>query len=229
MKLRTAALPSLAAVALVAPAAAPGATLSVDKRCYAPGEQVRLSGGGYTPNGPVALSLEGRQLGIGGANSVGEFAAGVGAPPTRSKQRSYTYVATDQTDLSLTASAPVRVSSLGVRVTPRNGDPSKRKRIVARGFTSGKVLYAHVRRGKGGRNVKVGRLEGPCRTLTVKRRLFPSDAKPGVYRVSFDTRRRYRAKTIPQVSFVVTVFRTFRLAGASASANTGAGGWIRID
>jgi hypothetical protein len=205
LKLRTAVLSSLAALALAAPASAPAATLSVDRPCYGAGERVQFTGHGYTPDGSVALSVSGQQLGVGSANSVGEFTAALRAPAIDGKQRTDVFTATDQTDLALTASAPVLLTSLDVSVKPKDGDPSKPKRIVARGFTNGTTLYAHVRRGKAKRNVRVGRLRGPCKTLSVKRRLFSPDAQPGVYKVQFDARRRYSPSTAPQVGFLVTV------------------------
>lgn len=207
MKLRTAVLSGLTALALAAPAGpASAATLSVDEPCYGAGERVQFSGTGYTPNGSVALSVSGQQLGLGTANPVGEFSANLGAPAIDGKQRTDTFTATDQANLSLTATVPVLLTSLNVKVIPKNGDPSKPKRIVARGFTTGTTLYAHVRRGKSRRNVRIGRLKGACKTLDVRRRLFSPDAKPGVYKVQFDARRRYSANTTPQVGFLVTVF-----------------------
>lgn len=225
MKLRTAVLPSLVAVALAAPATAPAATLSVDKDCYGPGEEVAFTGVGFTPNGPVALSVGGQQLGVGTVNGVGEFEVSLGAPVIRGKRRTDLFTATDQTDLSLTANVPVRLTSLNVKVTPANGNPGKAKRVVARGFTEGKVLWAHIRRGKSRRNVKVGKLKGACKTLDVKRKLFSADAKDGLYDVQFDTKRRYSKKTVPQVSFQVVVFHTFKPASASSVGER----WTQID
>ena len=158
LKLFTAVLPSLVALALVVPVTASAATLSVNKRCYGPGEEIAFSGGGYTPNSPVAISVGGQQLGVTTANSVGEIAVSDGAPVIRGKRRTDTYTATDQANLSLTASAAVTLTSLGVKVTPKNGNPAKAKRVVARGFTTGKTLWAHVRLGNAKRNVKVGKL-----------------------------------------------------------------------
>lgn len=224
MKLRIAVLPSLVAIALVAPVTASAASLSVNKSCYGPGEEIAFSGGGFTPNGEVAVSVSGRQLGLTTANSIGEISVSDGAPIIKSKQRTDFYTATDQANLSLTANVPVHLTSLDVKVTPKNGNPAKAKRVVARGFTTGKVLYAHVRRGKSKRNVKVGKLKGACKTLDVKRKLFKADAKDGLYNVQFDTKRKYSAKTRPQVAFLVTVFHTFKLAGASSAES-----WIQVD
>lgn len=208
---------------LAAPAPASAATLDVNRSCYGPGEAVKLAGGGYTPGGPVAVTVAGRQLGVTNANQVGEIAATLPAPSIRGKQRTDTITATDQTNLALIATSPVNLTSLNVKVTPRNGNPSKAKRIVARGFTTGRTLYAHVRRGKNRRNVKIGRLKGACRKIDVKRKLFLANATPGLYNVQFDTKRRYSAKTAPRVSFNVTVFRTFRPASASSVS------WIQVD
>jgi hypothetical protein len=224
LKPRTALAPLLVAVALTVPATASAATLSVDKRCYGPGEEIAFTGTGFTPNGQVAVSVDGRQLGLTTANPVGEFEVSDGAPVIRAKRKTSVYTATDQTNLALSANANVLVSSLNVKVTPKNGDPSKRKRIVARGFTTGKVLWAHVRRSGKARNVKIGRLKGACKTITTKRKMFPADAAPGVYTVQFDTKRKYSRKTRPNVTFFVTVFHTFRPASASASSS-----WIQID
>ena len=88
-----------------------------------------------------------------------------------------------------------------------------------------KVLWAHVRRGKNKRNVKIGKLKGACKTLDVKRKLFPADAKDGLYTVHFDTKRKYSKKTSPQVSFQVVVFHTFKPASASSVGVR----WIQID
>jgi hypothetical protein len=224
LKLRTAVLPSLVAVALVAPATASAASLSVDKTCYGPGEKIALSGSGFTPNGEVAVSVSGRQLGVTTANGVGEITVSTGAPVIKAKRRVDFYTAVDQMNLSLAARAPVHLTSLNVKVTPKNGNPAKAKRVVARGFTTGKVLWAHVRRGDAKRNVKIGKLKGGCKTLNVKRKLFPANAKDGLYNVSFDTKRTYSAKKRPQVSFLVTVFHTFKPASASSSES-----WIQID
>jgi hypothetical protein len=86
-----------------------------------------------------------------------------------------------------------------VRVTPRNGPPSRRLRIRARGFRGGSTLWAHVRRVKrpgGGpvraRTVRIGRLRGPCWTANTRKRLFRRGTPAGRYRVQFDTFRRYK-------------------------------------
>jgi hypothetical protein len=212
-------------MALAAPGLADAASLTVDKECYAPGDAVNFAGAGFTPSGAVAISVEGQQLGTGDADAAGAFTLGLTAPTIDGRQRTDTFTATDQTNLAVTASVPVKLTSLDVRIKPKDGNPGRKKRITARGFTDGKTLYAHVRRGKLKRNIKIGRLKGACKTLNVKKRLFSPDAKSGIYKVFFDTRRRYSAKTDQSIGFQVLIYRT--LAPASASS---AGGerWLRL-
>lgn len=216
MKLLAVVISSLA-VTLAVPVVASAATLSVDKRCYAPNDAVKFSGGGYTPNGQVAFSVGGQQLGVTTANTVGEVAVTLDAPSINGKTRTDVFTATDQTNLALTASVKVPLTSLDVKVTPKQGNPGKARRIKARGFTTGKTLYAHVKLGSKRRNVKIGKLKGACKTLNVKKKLFASDAPTGLYNVQFDTKRKYSSKTAPQVTFLVNVFQTFKLSSASAA------------
>jgi hypothetical protein len=225
VKLRTALLPGIAVVALAAPGLSQAATLTADRSCYGPGQTIVLTGAGFTPSGLVALSTEGQQLGTGPADAAGGFRVGLPAPVVSAKKRTDDFLATDQTDLALTATAPVLISSLDVLVKPAKSPPAKKRRINARGFTTGKTLWAHVRRGKKRRNVKIGKLKKPCGTLSVKKRLFAPDAPVGVYQVQFDSKRTYSSSTRPSVSYVVEVFKTFKLASLS-TASVGES-WVR--
>jgi hypothetical protein len=199
---------SVAGVLALAPAAQ-AATVSVSpqKPCYRSGEVIGMSGSGYTPGGPVDISSDGRSIGSTAADGAGNFGGTleVASPIERIKN----YAATDRSNSANTASVPLRISPFGVSVSPRNGAPGRRLRIVARGFTTGRRLYAHVVRGRRRSNVRVGRLRGPCRRLRVRRRLFPANARPGVYTVQFDTRRRYSPRTPVRIRFRVTIFSIF--------------------
>jgi hypothetical protein len=200
---------SVAGVLALAPGAH-AATVSVTplKPCYRSGETIGMSGTGFTPGEDmVNVTSDGQPIGSDDVESDGTFVGdlGVASPSERVK----TYTATDQSNPANTASVQLRVSPFGVFVSPPNGPPGRRLRIVARGFTSGTQLWAHVvRRGKS-RNLRIGRLRGPCRRLRVRKRLFRRNARPGTYAVQFDTRRRYSRKTRVKDRFRVTVFRTF--------------------
>ena len=226
MKLRTALLPGIALVALAAPGLSQAATLTADRSCYGPGQGIVLTGAGFTANGSVALSSEGQQLVTVATDPAGGFVASGPAPDIDAKRRTDDYVATDQANLSLTATAPVLISSLDVVVTPAKSPPGKKRRIKARGFTTGKTLWAHVRRGKKRRNVKIGRLKKPCGTLNVKRRLLARDAATGAYQVQFDSKRTYSVTTVPSVSYFITVFRTFKPASLSVAGSGES--WTRL-
>ena len=114
-----------------------------------------------------------------------------------------------------------------VSVKPQGGNPARRRRIAARGFTEGKTLYVHVRRGGRGKNIRLGRLKRPCGTKKLRKRIFKRTAKTGTYKVQFDTRRRYTSKAFPKVTFRVQIFRVFRPSIASAAFATGER-WVRV-
>jgi len=222
MRFRHAALPALLGVAtLAAPAGAQAATLvkKPAKPCYGTADKVSLLGEGFTPRAQVDIGRDGRRIGRVTSNSVGAIAALATVPTIRRDVQRSTYTATDQTDPSLTASVPVRLSRLRVTVRPGDSRASQPRRIKARGFTTGKRLYVHIVRGKSRRLVRVGRLKGACRTISAVRRIFGADAKLGTYRVQFDAFRRYSAKRDQRVRFQVTIRRTVDGAAAAAGVS----------
>ena len=204
------------ASALIAPAAAQAAALGLmpAKPCFRAGEKVTLLGSGFTPSGEVRVTSDGSSLGNVTADSAGNFGGQLTvAVPSGEKVK--TYAANDQTNPALTATTTARVSALNVSVNPSSGTPGRLLRIGARGFTTGKRLYAHVVRGRYRRNLTVGSLRGACRKLNRRVRVFRRGTRSGVYTVQFDTRRRYSARTAVKVTFRVTVYRAF---GASSAA-----------
>jgi hypothetical protein len=114
------------------------------------------------------------------------------------------------------------VSAVDVRIRPRSGRPGHKLRIRARGFTTGRRLYAHVR-GKIDRNVRIGRLKRRCRKLGERRRIFPASTPTGTYVVQFDTNRRYRRSRKVKVRFRVDVVPIFGSSPATGQT------WRRID
>jgi uncharacterized membrane protein len=195
-----------AALALVAAAPAQAATLTVvgTKSCYRAGDALILSGSGFTPGGQASVTLDGQDLGAVPVDAAGNFSAPLNIG-TLQGIRTRTLVATDAANPANVAQAQFLGSSLAVAVKPRNGAAGRKLRIKASGFTTGKRLYAHVLRGKYRRNVFIGKLKGPCRTATVRRRVLPAGLATGIYTVQFDTKRRYSKKTKVWVRFRVTV------------------------
>jgi hypothetical protein len=193
---------AIASVTLAAPATASAqATLTVDpvRPCYLEQQQVFLTAQGFTPNQMVDFTREGRLVDSVATDASGTFQGTLTLPGLIMGQRPLTYVATDQTDPARTAQVSLLTTAVDVRVTPRTGPPNRLLRIRARGFRSGRTLWAHVRRVKrrgGGpvraRTVRIGRVRAPCWRVNVRKRLFRRGTAAGRYRVQFDTFRRYK-------------------------------------
>lgn len=205
--MRAALAAGLAAAVLAAPASAQAAALSVSplKPCYRAGESVALAGSGYTPNGGVQVNSDGRVVGSTTADSAGNFggALRLGVP---NGERLKTYTAIDTSNTANQAAVRLRVSRLLVTVSPQRGRPGSLLRVGARGFTTGRTLYAHVVRGRYRRNVRIGRLRGACRKLSARRRIFARRTPRGTYTVQFDTRRTYSSATPVRYRFSVPVY-----------------------
>lgn len=218
---RRTAVSALLLACLIAPAAASAqnVALETDRDCYGPHQPIELTGYGFTPDGDVALSIDGQQLGLGIADYDGVFMASLRAPALPFAEFYLRFTATDQTYLLNRASAVARMTSLGVRLTPATGDPAVPRRIRARGFFGGRILYAHVRRGDRVRNLRVGRLRGACRRVDATRRLFPPGVDPGAYTLHFDTSRRFEpgAGGAARITYAVSIAARGGAGGARAS------------
>jgi hypothetical protein len=202
----TAAAVLTVALALVVAVPAEAATLTVvgSKSCYRAGDALILSGSGFTPGGQASITLDGQDLGIVPTDGAGNFSAPLNIGTLKGVS-ARTVIATDAANPANVAQAQFLGSALAVTVKPRTGAAGRKLRIKASGFTTGKRLFAHVLRGKYRRNVFIGKLKGPCRTASVRRRVLPAGLSPGVYSVQFDTKRRYSKKTKIWVKFRVTV------------------------
>jgi hypothetical protein len=193
-------------VALAVPSAASAADLAVSplKRCYSSGETVNLDGTGFTPSGSTTITRDGTPLGALTADGNGAFTGRLTLAQTTGR-RTKTYTATDGTAPTLTASTQITVSAVRVDLTPKNGSPGRVMTVKARGFTTGKTLWAHVIRGKSKRNLKVGALKGACGDLKRRRRLLPRNAALGVHTIQFDTFKRYSASRPVRDRYTVTI------------------------
>jgi hypothetical protein len=194
---------AIVSVALAAPATASAATLAVDpvRSCYLEQQRVFLIAKGYTPNGWVDFTREGKLVAPLQASPAGEIHADLKLPGLIMGQSTLTYVATDRADPARTAQVSLPTTATDVRVEPETGAPHRRLTIRARGFKGGRTLWAHVRRTgrRGGapvrtRAVRIGRVKGPCWTVRAKKRLFRRGTASGRYRVQFDTFRRYKPR-----------------------------------
>ncbi len=195
-------------VALAAPASASAASLTVtpQKRCYSSGESVNLLGTGFSPLGTASVTRDGSPLGALTTDSSGAF-NGILTVAQTSGKKTKTYTARDDAVSSLTASTQITVSAVRVDLSPPNGAPGRRMSIKASGFTTGKTLWAHVRKGKSRRTLKIGALSGACGGLKTRKRLLPRNAGLGLHTVQFDTFRRYNPKQPVRYRYTVDVTR----------------------
>jgi hypothetical protein len=193
---------------LAAPSAAQAASLTTKpaKPCYRSGETVHFLGAGFTPSSSVNLSRDNVFVSPIPTDASGQFDAGLKLLQDTGRQ-DRTYTATDGNTAGLSASVPVTVSAVGVSLAPFNGSVSRRFRIRARGFTTGKTLWAHVVHRRSRRLLKIGRLTGVCHNVQARRRLLRPNARFGKHRIQFDTYRRYKRTRKVQKHFVINVVR----------------------
>ncbi len=193
---------------LAAPSAAQAASLTPNpaKPCYRSNETVHFIGDGFTRSGSVNLSRDGIFVSSILTDAAGRFDAGLRLIED-GRQQQRTYMATDSSNPGVTASAPVTVSPVGVGLSPQTGPVSRRFRIRARGFTTGRTLWAHVVHKGSKRHLKIGRLKGACHNLSARRRLLSKNARFGRHRIQFDTFRRYRAKRAVKTIYSISVVR----------------------
>ena len=194
---------------LAAPSAAHAASLTTQpaKPCYRDEESISFVGSGFTPLSTANLTRDGTFISSIPIDATGQFNATLQKLDQDQGAQIRTYTATDANNPVLSASVPVTVSAVGVRLSPGTGSVSRRFRISARGFTTGDTLWAHIVHLGSSRNVKIGLLKGACHTLRTRRRLLPRNASFGRHRIQFDTFRRYRRDRPVKVAYTIRVVR----------------------
>jgi hypothetical protein len=218
----------LAALVFGAPAGASAATIAPDpaKPCYREGETLFLNGTGYTPNTVVSFTRDGTPVPTTSpvvSDASGNFSSTLRLPSLTSGQLRLTYVGTDTVNAANVAQVQLLVSAVDVTLSPEDGAPNRLLTLTGRGFTTGRTLWAHIKRkgGRKARTMRLGRLKGACRTIRVKRRLFPPSPAFGEYRVQFDTFRRYRPSRAVKAGYDVNIVRTQQPAVAALSLASG--------
>ena len=186
---------------------AAAAEVNVGARCYAEGDEIAISAGGFVPNAPMVVGVSrtgGRVLRI--SDAAAADAAG---------RLSGTYGIEDETgwfgrdewrfrmtlDVAERDRPQSRTSTRfwfarwDVRVRTRGGGrlrPGRPALLAATGFTGsrGRALYAHwVRDGVRRHTRRLGVLRGPCATMRARLEDgFPfSPVLPGAWQVAFNT------------------------------------------
>ena len=195
---------------LVLPAAAGAATLDAGRSCYFNNKLARLSGSGFAPDSPITFTVNGRTLG----ETVTSDAAGdylvTYDPPRAATERKLVIRATDSEGDSGRTTIFVTRKRL-VTADPDRASNVRTWRAVLRlfGFGDGRAFIHYLNpNGVLKKTVRLGRLRGPCGRLTTdKRRVMPFDEPQfGVWRLQFDTRRRYDKDTVRKRVIPVRVY-----------------------
>jgi hypothetical protein len=206
------------AAAGVATAEATTVALDPVKPCYLAGEDVGLSGTGYTASGTVSFAVDGQTIFTEVADTAGNFATGLHFGQMKAV-KTHTLTATDATNPAVTASLNFVGTTQQVATRDSRGKPGQKKKLRGYGFIFGKKAYMHVR-GHGIKSNKfLKRVTAPCGTFTVRKAFVPSSAPIGKYRVQFDHKKAYKKNRPGAIAYELTVFRTFN------STEFGGGGW----
>lgn len=187
--------------------AAHAATLTTDARCYLQGAPLRMTAGGFAPNAPLTVALDGQTLryrdgSTPRSDDAGTFGSSFATPalaPGRPQQRHVLRVG--DSDQAARARFTVSRPADG-DFSPSQGDPTTlRARFSVWGFalggTSGARVWLHWvdPTGKVRTSVALGTTSGDCGSLTTApRRVFPFDPEAGRWVLVLDTQRRYRVQ-----------------------------------
>jgi len=223
---RPAALAVLPVLALAAAApSAQGAPTVVTQPCvpYIAGEKTMLVAvAGFTPGGFVevntasAASPAPRILTSFRLDGLGAFREAV-VPPTftnvKSNQETFTMSAADTITNPAAPQAAVTqfdVVRFGLTRTPTPKKPSSRVTVTARGFATGKAVYAHFRfGGKTYRTVSLGLAKGACGIAEKKMRALPTKSRYGTWKAYIDQTKKFSVSTRPQWIDSFRIFRTY--------------------
>jgi hypothetical protein len=216
-----------------------------DRPCYSAVTPLRLSGTGFTPGAPLTVSgtwLNGSgrpQIGPVfhlSADASGAFAQTQDVPQIADLSDLYQIAVDDQAAVAAGAPGPsavtfAQVSAFGAFYGPWDTDgpararPGRAARVYAAGFIgAGHYLYLHyVRNGEAVKTVRVGRLHGPCGTLTARIREFAFRPRPaGTYNPRFDTSRQWPNDT-PWSAYARVVLRPRDAVGRARVTRRSAG------
>ncbi len=207
MRLRAALLAALALAAVAATAAdAGGPTIHTAVPCYLAGQSVRISGTGFHAGDSYSVTLDHTLLGTGTVRAGGRISGRLssGTLPAGAHRVLHRILVADG---ALQARVGFHTSAFAAVFAPATGDPRTLRVhyvVDAIGLSApgGTPVWLHYLdpRGRVRRSVAVGRTRGVCGSLhSIRHRLFPLTATPGVWRLQFDLRPAYSAATRPRI------------------------------
>lgn len=219
-KLQLAGAGAVIALLAVLTSAATAAVVS-GRPCYRERGPALFVGTGFQPGQPVAVTLDGLPLATRVATPRGFVPYVIPSLPSIPRSEMRRSVRMSQvTNPAIAGVATFTETKVYVVTKPRRFRPGSRLRIRAGGFYgAGTTLYAHVR-GPRRRNLRIGRVVGPCGKVLATRKVLLKRRDPvGAYPTQFDTVPRYRGLAVP-IGFrkVYRIMRIIRFGRASSLA-----------
>lgn len=175
---------------------------------------VAVQGTGFAPNSEVELTVGEQRLGTARANEDGAFRADALAPAFSSERRNlqtFDLLAEDAEGTS--ATADLRMTRINATL-PAKARPTSRVPYRVYGFTPGRTVYVHIRRGsKTLSSLRIGVAASPCGTASRRLRYLPVKGSPtGSYVYWFQASKRFD----PEVASVRLPVEIVRRAPPSA-------------
>lgn len=173
---------------------------------------VVVRGTGFAPNSDVRLTVGDQALGTAKADADGAFRADAFGPAFSSDRRNlqtFDLLAEDAEGTSATAALQMtRINA----TLPAKARPTSRVTYRVFGFTPGRTVYVHVRRGsKTLASLRIGAAASPCGTASRRLRYMPVEGyKTGSYVYWFQASKRFD----PEVASVRLPVEIVRRAGA---------------
>lgn len=215
-------LAAIAASALIgagasaAPAGAAG--VAVVQKCVITASNfpapITVVGSGFTPGSTVSLSTRSKKnptpvlLRTTPVAANGGFITAAPAAPYNSDKTLDQRFDIFASDGQVGAANSFRQVKLSYQRVPSSSRPSKKIRHIARGFTTGKTVWAHFRHGGKTRATKrLGKASGPCGIVTRKMRSLPAKSRLGLWSVQVDQSRKYSAASVPRAPGAFKVIR----------------------
>jgi hypothetical protein len=202
-------------LAMAATAEAATVAITPVKGCYLTGESDTLSGAGYTPNGSVAIAVDGTTVFSLTADATGNIGTTLQFG-TMKAVKTHSLTATDAANPALTATVSFVGTTHQVATRDSRGKPGKKVKLRGYGFLFGRKAYMHVNGHGIHTTTFLARPKAPCGTFSVKKKLVRKGAPIGKYKVQFDARKKFSKKTQPRLVYPLTVFPV--ASGASAFA-----------
>jgi hypothetical protein len=201
------------ATCALAPTVAQAATLSLDQRCYHPGDSMVARGAGFLPNEPLMLGAAAEAAPV-TSDDNGAFEISVRAPQAASGGARPadvligTLAVSDPNDGTQSASTPFRVANYTADFGTEP-NPLVTRTWFFSGFPAGKTIYGHfVLNGKSIADHRFGRTVGACgllraraRGIAVKRELL----RAGKWTIQLDTFKAFEARRAGSLDTTVTV------------------------